>query len=311
MAKDSRSFCLDYVRLASKEIVCALLPDELPFFDTVWSALEPVLADPRLCSEFFSRQQAKPTNGATALSLATGLREGADILAGSVVMLLERSLALALANGVYSEKSVAEIVAGQNMLLAWYLPNEFLRMISVFVAGFCGIVTPPDNETQELLDLAKSRSKHTTCYVVFYDGEHHFFHNAIPEEILTQRQELLFWLNWPEQEFLTAGRPGNLAHVPKDMRELVLQFLCRKGNAGRTVDFLKVYSSVWSQLPASPEKMTNSVGVEVSRLNSFTWGEFQGKKEENMLCRLRGNQYRIHPHAHKQCCIIRRIGLPQ
>jgi len=297
---------LDFVRRAAKEITRRLVPDELPFYDTVWRALEPVLRTPA--------SQSPDARGPLELAVdrlegfgltAKGSRD-ADLLAATTVMLLGRCLGEALATGTCSEDQIGESVARQSLRCP--LPNRFLRMAQRFVTAFCGGVSEPDSETEDLFYNTRLPAPQQ-CYLVFHNGSDNFYANAVPPEVLQLRETVLFWIYRARGDFCSRGHPRPKGPGPQ--AERVLRFLCHERNAGKTIPLQDLFSSVWLKRPGSrTQHPVGSIRVEVSKLNGFADEPFESEGGGTMIRSFR-EAYIIDAKTPAECCIVRPISLPE
>jgi hypothetical protein len=297
---------LDYVRRAGKEIVCCLLPDELPFFDVIWQAIEPMLKSPSSNRakkpDFFHLLKAE--YGGRALAAAWS--KDADILTPNVMQVLNNALRDAINSDFCTADPVADLVARQS--LKWPIPDRFSGMIALFVEQFCNAAARPDKETEELLQGAHSSIRHSTCYIVFHHGRKHFYQTELPKEILDLREKVLFWIDRANNDFRSCNRKQRPL---RPQTERVLQFICSEQNNGRIVSFSELYSWVWRKDPPSDEKkMEASVMGEMSALNIFTGHQFEHSTDYNAWVLRYDKKYRIKENMPNECCIVRTVSLP-
>lgn len=234
---------LDFVQRAAKEIICCLLPDELPLFEIVWEAVEPLLRDLDIHSSEDTGYLELITERLRGRALATGWSRDADLVAWPVMMVLGASLQNAIAKGVCSEEEIGELIAKYS--LRYPLPDRFLRMVQVFVTGFCGGAVESDEETKRLLHQAELFVSHQACYYVFHNGKDHFYRNEIPQEVGQLRKTALFWINPGEKEFFSRGNQREKSECPNPKAITMLRFLCDERNVGKIVSFSELYSQVW------------------------------------------------------------------
>jgi len=297
---------LGFVRWAAKGIVSRLLPDELPFFDIVWRALEPVLPEvvrqpgaesgyPEIVAERLGGQ-----------GFAAKWLPNADLLEASVVLVLGRSLAEAREHGLCSEDQIGEIVARQS--LRWPLPGSLLRVVQRSVADFCGGLSTHGAETGLLFTANGTPVAHQVCYFVFHDGSDNFYEDALPREVLQLRERVLFWIHRAAGDFCSRGRPRPKGLGPQ--AESVLRFLCHERNAGKTVPLMDLFSSVWVKRSGSrPQNPVASVRVEVSKLNAFADVPFESERGDAMVRYSRETAaYTIHARTPTECCIVRPVS---
>jgi hypothetical protein len=297
---------LEFVRRAGKEIVCCLLPDELPFFDVIWQAIEPMLQGPVPDSanscDFFDLFDARLGE----LAFATKWSKDADLLTPNVMQVLNNTLDDAINSGFCTPNQITSLVAHHS--LRWRVPDRFCGMVSVFVEQFCGAVVRPDKETEELLQRGRSIIRHSRCYVVFHNGRNHFYPDVLPKKIVDLRNSVLFWIDRARNDFCSRGRTRERL---RPQTERVLQFICSERNADRTVSFSELYSYVWRKDPPSDEKkMETSIEVEISALNGFADEPFERSIDPKAWIIRCDNKYKIKANMPKECCIIRQHSLP-
>lgn len=297
---------LDFVRRAAKEIVCCLLPDELPYFDVIWRAIEPMLRDPAFRSasdvDFFGSLEDRLGGLAFA---ATWCRD-ADLLTPNVMRILDSTLEEAISGGICWEDQVADLVARHS--LRWPAPDRFLGMVHMFVAYFCGGVVQPDEETKELLQRAGSLIRHSKCYVVFHNGRDHFYPNELPEDVLELRKAVLFWIDRAAKVFRSRDQKRKGL---RPQTERVLRFICSERNAGKTISFSELYSYVWRKdAPSDERRMVGSIEREISALNKFAAEPFQRTIDYKAKLIRGTDSYQIKEDMPSECCIIRSFNLP-
>lgn len=311
---------LDLVRRAAKEIVCCLLPDELPYFDVIWQAIGPMLADPAFRSAddtaFFGRLEDR----LGGLAFATNWSKDADLLTVPLIMVLRDSLDCAIAEGICSDDEVGQIVAEKGLRRP--IPEKFLRMVQMFVAMICGAMAEPSMEVEKLISRAKSLLPHKTCHHVFHHGSYHYYPDELPVEITSLRGSARFWINPADNEFFSCGIEQAGMDCPKGKPQKMLRFLCLKENAGRPVSFRDIYKYVWRSHNLPDDKLIRiSIDEAQNALNRFAHKRFivpnktrqyQKDKDDALVLRIRGeDRYEIRPHAPEECCIISKFTLSE
>jgi len=310
---------LDLVRQAAKEIVCCLLPDELPYFDVIWQAIGPLLADPAFRSAddtaFFGRLEDR----LGGLAFATNWSKDADLLTVPLIMVLRDSLDCAIAEGVCSDDEVGQIVAEKGLRRT--VPEKFLRMVQIFVSMICGAMAEPSTEVEKLISRAKSLLPHKTCYYVFHHGSYHYYPDELPAEVTSLRNSVRFWINPADNEFFSCGQEQDEAYCPRNQHQKMLRFLCLKENADRKVPFNDLYKYAWKSPELSNKSLIlNSINEAQNGLNNFAHKYFivdksqihQEGKDEALVLRIHGdNIYEIDRNTHKECCIISKFTLPE
>jgi len=286
-----------------------LVPDESPFFDTVWQALEPSLCAPTSQSAGTREPTELDADYLEGYGLVARGGRDADLLAANIVMVLNRALGEAMAAGICSEDQIGESVARQS--LRWPLPDRFLRMAHRFVTDFCGGVSERDMETASLFGSDSELPAYQQCYLVFHNGSDHFYPNELPPEIVHLRETVLFWIHRAAGDFCSRGRPRPKG--PGSQAERVLRFLCHERNAGRTIPLMDLFSNVWSKKASGGTRNPlTSIRVEVSRLNGFAVEPFEGEGGEAMVRYVREvGAYSISAETPAACCIVRPISLPE
>lgn len=302
---------LEFVRRATKAIAERWLPDELAYHDVVWRALEPVLIKPDGGAAGEKEILDLVTVHVQGHGLAGRWSRDADLLTAPLMMVLNRSLDKAIATGVLAEDEIGQIVAQEAVRRP--LPDRFLRLVQGFVVEFCGGVSMPDEETENLLhgvDLWRTAEQ---CYFVFHNGSNHFYPNELPEVVLRIREKVLFWIHRAAGDFCSRGRPRSPADRPTPQAECVLRFLCDERNAGKTIPLADLFSRVWQKRPDGGTKNpVMSIRVEVSRLNRFAVDLFEGESGNVMVRYVReAGAYRIRAETPTECCIVRPISLPE
>jgi len=305
---------LDFVRRAGKEIICCLLPDELPLFDIIWQAIEPALRDLTILSLEGADYLGLITERLRGQALATRWPQDADLLAGPVTMVLCASLQNASARGLCSEEEIGQLVAQYS--LRYPLPDRFLRMVQVFVTCFCGGVIELDEETKGLLHQAELSMPHQACYYVFHNGNDHFYRDELPQEVRDLCKTALFWINPTEREFFSRGKQREKYECPKPKAITMLRFLCDERNAGKIVSFSELYSQVWGTGDLlNVRQMIGSIDVAENDLNTFAEERFisdKSKKDNAKVRRIRGeHKFEITKETPRECCIVKKFTFAQ
>lgn len=302
---------LEFVRRASKEIVCCLLPDELTFFDSFWGVLIERLLD----------RGAEPEETAEALALAACTAEGiglgrrwapdTDIWEDTVVAVFRRSLQRARQTGSWSLREIGEIVAAENLRQPCHLPDSILRMAIHFISEYAGLMIHPDPQILESLERARNQLPHAVCFYVFHDGQDQFYPGEVPLAVLQKRESIMFWLDWVNRDFRSRNQRRESQGLGPQAEQM-LRFLCWKQNAGRTISFNELYSRVWGKDFPDLKRMEASIQVEVSKLNAFALKGLEGHSTNYKFRHMgRGSrQYTISEDLHQECCIIRSGSLP-
>jgi len=310
---------LDLVRQVAKEIICCSLPDELPYFNIIWQAIGPLLADPAFRSAddtaFFGRLEDR----LGGLAFATNWSKDADLLTVPLIMVLRDSLDCAIAKGACPDDEVGQIVAEKGLRRT--VPEKFLRMVQIFVSMICGAMAEPSTEVEKLISRAKSLLPHKTCYYVFHHGSYHYYPDELPAEVTSLRNSARFWINPADNEFFSSGQEQDEAYCPINKHLKMLRFLCLKENADRKVPFGQLYEYVWKSPELSNESLIlNSINGGQNALNNFAYKCFivnksttcQKDKDEALVYRHHGdNIYEIDRNTHKECCIISKFTLPE
>lgn len=302
----------EFVRRAAKATVCALMPEEIAFFDVIWQACAPLVwklppgtaADERAASALMDR--------VGGLALAAPWAREAELLEVPLFLMLKSSLHQVMSTGRRSSEDVGKVVAANSLRTP--LPQRFCRLVQLLVAEFCGAVAEPDPETEEFLRRALASLPHGRWYFVFHDGEEYCYEGSLPKAVLGFREKAMFWLNWVERDFRSRNRPRQAAGQIGPQAELVLRFLSRKENAGRTVTFDQIWRAAWSRPPPVQSKMKGSIEVEISRLHTFALKKFEGHdKTKCKVCypEKEAHQYEIAEDMPQECCIVRARDLPE
>jgi hypothetical protein len=306
---------LDLVRRAAKEIVCCLLPDELPYFDVIWQAMGPMLADPAFRSADDTAFLGRLEDRLGGLAFATNWSKDADLLTVPLIMVLRDSLECAIAGGICSDDEVGQIVAEKG--LRQPVPEKFLRMVQMFVAMICGAMAEPKTEIEKLISHAKSLLPHKSCYYVFHDGEYRYYPDRLPEQVMNLRGTALFWINPDDDEFLCCKERRTKDECPKDTSQKMLRFLCMKNNADKIISFEELHKYVWKPSDWKDAKsIRNYVNVIQNQLNNFADHQFitsdKSKIGSAPVFRMWGeDKYQTSPNTPKECCIIARFALAE
>jgi hypothetical protein len=320
MCKKPPQFDFDFVRRVGKEIVCCLLPDELPYFDVIWQAIEPMLKDPAFPSAGETGFLDLIEDRLSSLAFATRWAKNADLWTVPLVMVLRTSLDSAIARGVCSEDDVGQIVAERS--LRWPIPERFLHMVQMFVAMICGAIAEPSTEMEKFISRAKSLLPLKTCYYVFHDGSYHYYPDELPAEVARLQSSARFWINQSKNKFFSCGQEQEGKDYPKGKPQAMLRFLCLKENAGQTVSFGDIYKYVWRSHDLPDDKfIRGSIDGAETVLNRLAHKLFivldktrqhHKVKDDALILRFWGeDKYKISPEAPKECCIISKFELPE
>jgi hypothetical protein len=261
--------------------------------------LTPLLVD--ICSKQEiqdSQEQCRPCDKYSSTvdqSHLTGLRH---LLRSNVMTVLNDTIRDVTAAGCTDDR-VAEFIAKHGSHL--FVPDEILREVEKFVVSYYAKTRQPNKETQTFLRESRTLACPSHCFVVFHDGQNHYCHDTLPEEVLTLRETAMFWLNWIAKDFCSGGRRRA---QPQPQPEHLLRFISAKQNAGEKVPIETIYQKVWQRDPASSRKMIESVQVAMSKLNAFEFQQFEDRSNPDAMARRVGDNYIISKDMPSKCCII-------
>jgi len=309
---------LDIIQKVGKEIVCCLLPDELPFFDAIWRAIAPILRDRTISAKGNAECKSLLEHRMSELSFAASWSADASFMMAPITMVLGRALDNAIHKGVYSEDEIGRIVAESS--LGWHLPGRFLRVIQMFVASICTSMAKEDKELEDLLRQARSMLPHSLCYYVFHAGAYQYYAEALPADMLALREKVLFWADKSNHDYRSLGNRREKNEWLSPRAERMLRYLCLAENVGRSIRFQELYSRVWQaddQIDAS--KIKRDIDVVQNELNTFSHKCFiadESRKNGTMgsakVKRIHGmDTYVPTVGAPEQCCIITEFRLAE
>lgn len=235
-------------------------------------------------------------------------KSATGILLANLQQVFNHTLFEVIKNRITSETDIEEIIGKYSSL--WPVPDDVLVTLTDTVLNFKIKLHNSDKLTCDFL----AAQRHKTQFLVFHHGRTHYY-NTVPDDVLKMKKSILFWADFSNNEFYTFGEAFPKNEWLEPVAEQMLRFVCDNRNAGKIIDFDKLYSNICHKDSyQNTDKLRNCIAVRQNQINSLgmeklfiTVSDSSAENKEKVL-RLRGqDKYKIGQKTMNRVCIIRKV----